>query len=71
MARMHSRSEEFAVRLAIALSVVRLLGLLAFVVHQRTPEIGVRMALRADADSVIWMILRRTLLLVAIGIALA
>ena len=56
--------------LALVLSAVGLFGLLAHVVQQRTPEIGVRMALGADSRSIMWMVMRRTLLLVAIGIAL-
>jgi predicted permease len=56
--------------LALALSAVGMFGLLAHVVHERTAEIGIRIALGAEAGSVVRMILGRSLLLVAIGIAL-
>jgi len=56
--------------LALALSAVGLFGLLAHIVQQRTTEIGIRIALGAEAGSVVWMILRRSLLLVAFGVAL-
>jgi ABC-type antimicrobial peptide transport system permease subunit len=55
--------------LALALAGVGLYGLLSHVVSRRTGEIGVRMALGADRGAVVWMILRRSLLLVAIGLA--
>jgi ABC-type antimicrobial peptide transport system permease subunit len=57
----------FAV-LALVLSAVGLYGLLAHLVGQRTSEIGIRMALGADRGAVVWMILRRSLWLVAIGV---
>jgi predicted permease len=55
--------------LALVLSAVGLYGLLAHTVGQRTGEIGIRMALGADRGAVVWMILRRSLALVAIGLA--
>jgi ABC-type antimicrobial peptide transport system permease subunit len=55
--------------LALVLSAVGLYGLLAHVVGQRTGEIGIRMALGADRGTVVWMILGRSLWLVAIGLA--
>ena len=56
--------------LALVLSAVGLYGLLSYVVRQRTGEIGVRMALGADRGDVVWMVLRRSLWLVAIGVAI-
>jgi predicted permease len=55
--------------LALLLSAVGLYGLLADVVGQRTGEIAIRIALGADRGAVVWMILRRSLWLVAIGVA--
>ena len=55
--------------LALLLSAAGLYGLLAHLVEQRTNEIGIRIALGADAAAVVWMILRRSLWLVAAGIA--
>jgi len=56
--------------LALTLSAVGMFGLLAHFVQQRTAEIGIRIALGAEAGSVVRMILGRSLVLVAVGIAL-
>ena len=52
---------------ALLLTVVGLYALLAFYVAERTREIGIRMALGAAHSSVIRMVLREGMLLVAIG----
>lgn len=54
--------------LAVVLALVGTYGVLAYSVAQGTHEIGVRIALGAQTATVVWMILRRTLLLSAIGI---
>jgi predicted permease len=54
--------------LATALAAIGLYGLIAYTVARRTPEIGVRVALGADARSVLWLIMREVLILASVGI---
>jgi putative ABC transport system permease protein len=56
--------------LALLLAAVGLYGLMAFTVTRRTHEIGIRMALGARRNEVFWMVLKQTVRLVVIGIAL-
>ncbi|MBV9887396.1 MAG: ABC transporter permease [Acidobacteria bacterium] len=55
---------------ATALAALGLYGVVAFSVASRTKEIGVRMALGAPKGSVLWLILRETMILVTVGIAI-
>jgi predicted lysophospholipase L1 biosynthesis ABC-type transport system permease subunit len=54
--------------LAILLVATGLYGTLAYRVNRRTAEIGVRMAMGAGRGQVVWMILRDSLVLTAIGV---
>ncbi|MGO9011823.1 MAG: ABC transporter permease [Bryobacteraceae bacterium] len=54
--------------LAMLLAAVGLYGVVAYTVAQRTREIGVRIAMGAQRDDVLWMVLSRGLGLTAIGI---
>jgi putative ABC transport system permease protein len=56
--------------LGLLLAAVGLYGVMAYMVEQRTGEIGIRMALGADRWSVVKMVLRRAFSQVGIGLAL-
>jgi putative ABC transport system permease protein len=56
--------------LATLLAVVGLHGVLAFVVMRRTREIGIRMALGAQAGNVILLVVREMLPVIFVGITL-
>jgi predicted permease len=55
--------------IGIALAAVGLYGVMAFIVNQRTHEIGVRMALGASGSSVLGLVVRQALMKAAVGIA--
>jgi predicted permease len=60
----------FFAALALLLACIGLYGVVAYGVVRRTREIGIRIAIGARQQSVVWMIVRETLLLVAVGAAL-
>ena len=56
--------------LAVVLIATGLYGTLAYRVSRRSAEIGVRMALGAQRSQVVWMVLRGSLLLCAVGVVI-
>jgi predicted permease len=66
---MFARLAEFFGILAMVLVATGLYGTVAYRVNTRTAEIGVRMALGANRSQLVWMILRSSLTLTAIGVA--
>jgi macrolide transport system ATP-binding/permease protein len=60
----------FAV-LALLMASVGLYGTVSYSVARQVGEIGIRMALGAQRGVVVWMVLRRVLLLAAVGLAIS
>jgi predicted permease len=56
--------------IAQQLAAIGLYGVMAYVVSQRTHEIGIRMALGADRRNVLMMVVRQGMLLTVVGIAI-
>ena len=65
-----ARLAGFFAILAVILVATGLYGTLAYRVSNRTVEIGVRMAVGAQRTQVVWMVLRDSLILTAIGAAI-
>jgi putative ABC transport system permease protein len=59
-----------ATGIALILGGVGIYGFISYLVGQRTPEIGVRVALGAQAGRIRWLILREALEVAAAGLAL-
>ncbi|MCM3870779.1 MAG: ABC transporter permease [Pyrinomonadaceae bacterium] len=56
--------------LALLLACIGLYGVMAHGVVRRTKEIGIRMALGAERRTITWMVLRETLVLILVGVAI-
>jgi putative ABC transport system permease protein len=68
--RMLALLTTFFATLALILACIGLYGVMAYRVTRRTREIGIRIAVGASRQRVVWMMVRETLLLVTIGAAL-
>jgi ABC-type antimicrobial peptide transport system permease subunit len=68
--RQFARLSSFFGLLALMLASIGLYGILSYAVARRTNEIGIRMALGAERRDVLWMVMRETLLLILIGVAI-
>ncbi len=68
--RLVSQLSGFFSVLALSLCAIGLYGVMTYSVVRRTSEIGVRIALGAPASGVLWMVLRESLVLLGIGVAL-
>jgi ABC-type antimicrobial peptide transport system permease subunit len=60
----------FFTALALILASIGLYGTMSYSVERRTKEIGIRIALGAENRDMLWMVLRETLSLFAIGVAI-
>ena len=56
--------------LASLLAAIGLYGVMSYSVVRRTGEIGIRLALGAQTRAVLWMVMRESLLLLAVGLAI-
>jgi predicted permease len=68
--RLFARLTTFFGLLALLLACVGLYGVMAYAVARRTNEIGLRMALGAEREHALWMVLRETLWLMAGGVCI-
>lgn len=55
---------------ALTLALAGIYGVMAYTVAQKSREIGLRMALGATAQDVLWMVLRRGIQIVAVGLVI-
>jgi predicted permease len=65
-----ARLSSFFGVVAVFLACIGIYGLLSYSVARRTSELGIRVALGARSATLLWMILRESLLLLAVGLAI-
>jgi predicted permease len=68
--RVTAMLSSFFAALALLLASVGLYGLMSYAVTRRTREIGIRVAVGAQRQNVLWLVLRETLALALFGIAI-
>jgi len=56
--------------IAVFLACIGIYGLLSYSVARRTSELGIRLALGAQSRTLLWLVLRESLLLLAVGLAI-
>jgi putative ABC transport system permease protein len=68
--RLMARLSGFFGLLAVLLAVIGLYGVISYMAARRRKEIGIRMSLGADRGSIVTLVLRESLLLLAIGLTI-
>jgi ABC-type antimicrobial peptide transport system permease subunit len=68
--RLMARLSGFFGLLAVVLATIGLYGVMAYMVGQRTNEIGIRMALGANRAHILSLVLREASLLLGVGLAI-